>query len=111
MSSVRPDRSRGDRGGEPLPDGVAEAPGGEFYFRPRVLLVAEEELDRREGLRDFLRTRGELSQEPENGVRILLADDVLGTLEAIEERYGRDSGVEPDYVFLGSQTLKGGPWD
>lgn len=111
MSSVRPDRSRGDRGGEPLPDGIAEAPGGEFYYRPRVLLVAEDELDRREGMRDFLRTRGELGQEAENGVRVLLADDVLGTLDAIEERYGSDAGVEPDYVFLGSQTLKGGPWD
>lgn len=111
MSSVRPDRSRGDRGGEPLPEDVAEAPGGEFYFRPGVLLVLEEELDAREGLRSFLTGRGDLSERPEDGIRRLRVADVLDTLEEIDRRFGADAGVEPDYVFLGSQTLKGGPWD
>jgi subtilisin family serine protease len=111
MSNMRPDRSRGDRGGEPLPPGVAEAPGGEFYFRPGVLLVLEEELERREGLRAFLTERGRLGERAERGVWTLRVDDALETLDAVERRYGPDAGVEPDYVFVGSQTLKGGPWD
>jgi subtilisin family serine protease len=111
MSNMRSARSRGDRGGEPLPPGVAEAPGGECYFRRGVLLVVEADLERNEGLREFLTTRGRLSERSERGVWTLMVEDVLETLDAVERRYGTDSGVEPDYVFLGSQTLKGGPWD
>lgn len=111
MSNVRPARSRGDRDGVPLPEGVAEAPGGEFYFRTGVLLVVEEELERRDDMREFLAQRGRFADRPENGVRALETDDVLATLDAVERRFGPDPGVEPDYVFLGAQTLKGGPWD
>jgi subtilisin family serine protease len=111
MSNMRPARSRGDRGGEPIPPWVAEAPGGECFYRAGVLLVLEEELENREGLRGFLSERGRLAEAPEYGVRTLFVQDVLGTLDEVQRRYGTETGVEPDYVFLGSQTLKGGPWD
>lgn len=111
MSNVRPARSPGDRGGVPLPDGVAEAPGGEFFFRAGILLVVEEELDRREGMRSFLAERGRFAERPEYGVRTLETDDVLGTLDEVDRRFGAGAGVEPDYVFFGAQTIKGGPWD
>ena len=112
MSDVKPRRSRGDRGGRPLPEGVAEAPGGEFYFRSGILLVLDEELRGREGLRSFLEARNaRFARELGDGVHEVRVDDVLGMLAEVEAEFGRDVGVEPDYVFVGAQTIKGGPWD
>ncbi|HYT09783.1 MAG TPA: S8 family serine peptidase [Mycobacteriales bacterium] len=112
MSDVRPHRSRGDRGGQQLPDNVEEAPGGEFHFVRGVLLVLEEELEQREGFRDFLDARGRIGRELGDGIlEFREVQDVLGTLAAVEERFGPGVGIEPDYVFLGAQTIKGGPWD
>lgn len=110
--SVRPERGRGDVG-RPLPDEVDEAPGGEFFFRRGVVLAVEEELGRRGGLRELLRERGGGDgRDLGGGVREFLVDDVLGTVaDARSERLGGPGAVEPDYVFFGAQTVKGGPWD
>ena len=111
MSDVRPARSRGDRGGQPLPDGIGEAPGGEFYFVRGVVLVIREELERDDRLRGFFRGRGRNERTVDEDVVAFDVDDVLETIESARAALGPGVTVEPDYVFLGAQTLKGGPWD
>jgi subtilisin family serine protease len=112
MSSVPPDGPDAAHfDARRLPPGVAEAPGGEFFYRQGELLVTKSDLDRVRGLRAFLARRGVLPKQEQEVVVVRTEEDVLALLDDVEREFGPDTGVEPNYVFVGAQTLKGGPDD
>jgi Subtilase family len=115
MSSLQPDRPSGGGARRPLPENVAEAPGGEFFYRPGRVVVTTSDAERARTLEDFIREwNGDYPTEPTEpiqGVRVFpVRGNVLALLAEARRRFG-GGGIEPDYVFLGAQTIKGGPWD
>jgi subtilisin family serine protease len=127
----QPPEAGGDRGaaqgfGFDLPPGVAMSATGDYFFRAGQLLVPRADLAR-EGMRALLDRLGELRERDDRPSLFHIAElegreprdldprtsFVLGrrTLEVLDEIEGiwPDCGVELNYVFIGAQSVMGGP--
>jgi subtilisin family serine protease len=135
MTSVPPEhRPNGPavpRFGSDLPPDVAMSPAGDYLFRAGELLLSADDLDRLPGLRELIDQRGRIRRVgdepvmPTEGIVVVdlngidlpdlrrdrsgrAARQTIAILDEIEGRFP-DAGVELNYVYLGSQTVMGGP--
>jgi subtilisin family serine protease len=135
MTSIPPEHRPAEpavpRFGSDLPPDVAMSPAGDYLFRAGELLIATADLDRVPGLRDFMTERGRIRQvneqpvSPTEGVVVFDLDGIerhelqrdragrpaqqtVALMDEIEARFP-DAAVELNYVYLGSQSVMGGP--
>lgn len=134
MTSVPPEHRPGEPGlprfGSDLPPDVAMSPTGDYLFRAGELFVPLDDLARLEGLREYLLQQGSVRGgnspvTPVEGVIVVdlngidreelrrdragrAAQRTLAVLAEIEQRFPA-AEVELNYVYLGSQSVMGGP--